>query len=141
MIMNRTQFLRFRALVSLFVMALLIAATTLESYLLATAAVFTGMLMLAIGRARTKIITDERDEIIQDKAARTAFAIFAPTIGLGAFLMLFPSLSQLEVFAKGDFLFLESVGMIFAYLALFIIVLYAISYLYFNRKFGGSREK
>jgi hypothetical protein len=66
------------------------------------------------------------------------YAIFAPTIGIGAFLLLLPSKSGLSVFSKGEFAYIESLGMVFAYLTLFLIAIYAICYHFFDRKYGGS---
>ena len=51
-----------------------------------------------------------------------AFAIFTPTIGLGSFLLLVPYKKLSSVFAKGEFVYLESLGMILAYLTLFCCV-------------------
>jgi uncharacterized membrane protein len=39
-------------------------------------------------RSKVKIITDERELSIQEKAARVTYAIFAPTLGLLSFLLL-----------------------------------------------------
>ena len=100
-----------------------------------------GMLFLILVRSKTKITIDEREKTIREKAANITYAIFAPTIGIGTFLLLIPSRSGLAVFSKGEFIYLESLGMIFAYLTLFLISLYAISYYFYNRKFGGANEK
>lgn len=136
--MNRKKYNQFRVLVALFVGMIVSIAVTKDSYLLATAGVFTGMVFMFMVRAKAKITTDERDLAIQEKAAKTTYAIFAPTIGITAFLLLVPSKGGLSVFSHGEWQFLESLGMIFAYLSLFLIALYSISYHIFNRKFGGG---
>lgn len=69
------------------------------------------------------------------------YAIFAPTLGLGAFILLIPSQGWISAFRNGDFEYLESLGMILAYLTLFQIVLYALSYHFYNRKFGGGSNE
>ncbi len=44
------------------------------------------------------------------------------TLGIVTFLLLFPSYSGLSVFSKGEFAYLESMGIIFAYVTLLAIV-------------------
>ena len=134
--MNRKKYNQLRVLVAFFVAMIVSIAVTKDSYLLATAGVFTGIVFMFMVRA--KITTDERDQTIQEKAAKTTYAIFAPTIAIAAFLLLLPSKGGLSVFSHGEWQFLESLGMIFAYLSLFLIALYSISYHIFNHKFGGG---
>ncbi|MCL5969930.1 MAG: DUF2178 domain-containing protein [Patescibacteria group bacterium] len=136
--MNTKKYRQVRVLIALFVGFLVSIAVTQNSYLLAAISVLTGMLFLILVRSKTKIKIDEREKTVREKAAQATYAIFAPTIGIGAFLMLIPSKSGFSVFAKGEFAYLESLGMVFAYLALFLIALYAISYHYFNKKYGGG---
>jgi len=137
-VMNRKKYNQLRALVAFFVGMIVSIAITKDSYLLATTGVFTGMVFMSMVRAKAKITTDERDLAIQEKAAKSTYAIFAPTIGIAAFLLLLPSKGGLSVFSRGEWQFLESLGMVFAYLSLFLIALYSISYHIFNRKFGGG---
>ncbi len=140
--MNRKKYKQFRILVSFFVLAIVGLAMFNNSYLLAVAGIFTGMIFMVSVRSKVKIVVDEREQTIQEKAAQLTYSIFAPTLGIGSFLLLFPSYSGLAVFSKGEFLYLESLGLIFAYLALFLITLYALSYYFLNRKYGGnSHEK
>lgn len=137
-IMDRKKYTQLRAIVTLFVSAIVGVAVIRDSYLLATASVLTGMVFMVLVRAKAKIRTDEREAAVQEKAARMTYAIFAPTIGIAAFLLLLPSKGGISVFSKGEWLFTESLGMIFAYLTLFLIAIYAISYHFFNKKFGGG---
>ena len=139
--MDRKKYNQLRAVVSFFVAAIVGLAVIRDSYLLASAGVLTGMVFMILVRAKAKIRTDERESAVQEKAARMTYAIFAPTIGIAAFLLLLPSKGGLSVFSKGEWLFTESLGMIFAYLSLFLIALYAISYHFFNKKYGGSDEE
>lgn len=136
--MDRKKYKQLRVVVAFFVSAIVGLAVIRDSYLLAAASVLTGMVFMILVRAKAKIRTDERESTIQEKAARMTYAIFAPTIGIAAFLLLLPSKGGIDVFNKGEWLFTESLGMIFAYLALFLITVYAISYHFFNRKYGGG---
>lgn len=136
--MDIKRYKKLRASVIIFIGTIVAIAVLLNTYLLALVGTLTGMLFLSLVRSKTKVTIDEREQTVREKAAQLTYAIFAPTIGIGAFLMLIPSHSGISVFAKGDFAYLESLGMVFAYLALFLIVIYAISYYFLNRKFGGG---
>jgi uncharacterized membrane protein len=136
--MNRKRYKQIRVFVALFVAAIVGISVVRDSFLLSLAGVLTGIVFMVLVRSKVKIKTDEREASIQEKAARMTYAIFAPTIGISALLLLFPSKSGLSVFRNGEFMFIESLGMVFAYLTLFLIVLYAISYYFYNRKYGGG---
>ena len=137
-IMGRKKYKQLRVVVSFFVGAIVAVAVFNNSYLLSIAGVLTGMIFMILVRAKAKIRTDEREATIQEKAARMTYAIFAPTLGIAAFLLLLPSKGGLTVFSKGEWLYTESLGMVLAYLALFLIAIYAISYHFFNKKYGGG---
>jgi len=139
--MNIKQYQQIRVVIVIFIGIIVSIGVVKNSLVLAFLAVITGMLFLILVRSKTKITIDEREKTIREKAANITYAIFAPTIGIGTFLLLIPSRSGLAVFSKGEFIYLESLGMIFAYLTLFLISLYAISYYFYNRKFGGANEK
>lgn len=136
--MNIAKYRQLRAIVVVFVTVVVALAVIRQSYLLASAGVLTGLLFLSAVRSKVKIVIDEREKTVREKAAQLTYAIFAPILGIAAFLMLFPSYSGLSVFVKGEFLYLESLGMVFAYLTFFLIALYAVSYHFYNHKFGGG---
>ncbi len=102
--------------------------------------VHTRILKTGLIRVKAKIRTDERESTVQGKAARMTYVIFAPTIGITAFLLLLPSRGGIKAFSKGEWLFTESLGMVFAYLTLFLIVVYTISYHFFNKKYRGREQ-
>lgn len=135
---NIKRYRQLRAVVIIFVTAVVFLAATENSYLLAVAGVLTGMLFLSLVRSKTKIKVDEREKSIREKAAQATYAIFAPTIGIGALILLIPSRGGFSVFSKGEFAYLDSLGMVLAYLTFFLIVVYAISYYFLNRKYGGG---
>lgn len=136
--MNIKRYKQVRVGVVFFVGAIVSVAVRQNSYLLALMGVATGMLFLILVRSKTKIVIDEREKTIREKAAEMTYTIFAPTIGIGSFLLLIPSYSGISVFAKGEFAYLESLGMVFAYLTLFLIAIYSISYHFLNKKYGGG---
>ena len=119
--------------ITLFVSALVIIAVFRNAYVLAAAGVLSGMIFMALARSKAGIMVDERERIIREKAARTLYTIFAPTIGVGALLLL--------LIARNELFYLEFIGVVLAYLTLFLIVLYAISYSFYNREYGGEDDE
>lgn len=139
--MNNQKYKQLRIGAAIFVAAIVSIAVTRQSYLLATVGVITGMTFMALVRSKAKIRTDEREINIQEKAARITYSVFTPIIGITAFLLFFPSKSGIDVFSKGEWLMTESIGMLLAYLTLLLMAIYAVTYHYFNKKFGGEGEE
>jgi len=138
--MSIKKYKQVRVIAILFMISIVTISILLKLYLLTIVAIFTGILFLSLVHTNNKNLIDERELSIQEKAADFTYSIFAPTIGIGAFLLLIPSYSGLVVFSNGEFLFLESLGVIFAYLTLFLISLYSISYFFLAKKFGGKKD-
>lgn len=130
--MNIKTYRQIRALVAFFVAMIVSISVVQENQVLTFVAVITGMLFMILARSKAKVVIDEREKTIREKAAQLTYAIFAPTIGIGSFLLI--------SFGKNN-LYLESLGQVLAYLTLFLISLYAISYYFLNRKFGGDGGK
>lgn len=139
--MTIKRYRQIRVLVALFVMFIVSLATSQSSYLLAAVGVLTGMLFMILARSKTKITIDEREKTVREKAAQLTYAIFTPIIGLGAFMLLIPYQDLSPVFANGEFAYLQSIGMVLAYLTLFLIAVYALAYHFINRKLGGGSEE
>ncbi len=139
--MKVKRYKQIRAAVVIFIGVIVSIAVTQNSYLMAAVGVLTGMLFLILVRSKTKIVVDEREKTVREKAAQMAYAIFAPTIGIGAFLLSIPYADLSPIFAKGEFAYLESLGAILAYLTLFLIAIYAISYFFLNKKYGGGSDE
>jgi uncharacterized membrane protein len=139
--MNRKTYPFVRRVIVLFVGVIVATAVVRNSYLLALVGIFTGMFFLFLSKATAKIKTDEREVTVQEKAARMTYAIFAPTIGIVSLLLLIPAKGGLAIFSKGEWLYVEALGMILAYLTFFLITIYGISYHYFSRKMGGNTDE
>jgi hypothetical protein len=45
------------------------------------------------------------------------------------------------VFSKGEWQFTDALGIIFAYLTLFLITVYSLAYYFFNRQSGGAENE
>lgn len=126
--MKEKSYQRLRAVIVLFVGLLVAVATTLDnSFLLASAAILVGMLFMGIVRAKNPHRIDEREVALREKAANLTYAVFAPTLGIGSFLLL--------ILTREEFLYPEAIGQVMAYLTLFLITLYALFYAYLTRKY------
>ena len=136
--MDRKKYDQLRSLVALFVSVIVAVAVIGDSYVLVLVGIVTGMICMVLVRRQIKIGTDEREETVRAKAAQLTYAIFTSTIGIGAVLLLIPYQKLSPVFAKGEFAYLESLGLVLAYLTLFLIAIYALAHQYLNRQYGGS---
>jgi len=131
--MNQKKYRQIRIAIIVFMALILSIAISIDSYLLAITSIITGIMFTVIVKSRAKIRVDEREIAIREKAANLTYAIFAPTIGIGsALLILIP--------VTNDAFYLEALGTVLAYLSLFLIALYAISYSFLNKKYGGSNS-
>lgn len=131
--MDKKYYQQFKVMVTAFLVILIIMAVIRGSYLLAGIGSAVSLLFLRLVRIKTKVVMDEREKSIQEKTAQITYMIFAPTLGLSALIML--------LIARDEYFFLESLGIIFAYLTIFLITLYTITYHFFNGKFGGNGEE
>ncbi len=140
--MNKRNYHLLRAAALLFIITIVVVALWLKLYLLAVVGVLTAIIFLMTVQSQAKLAIDEREQSIREKAAHTTYAIFAPTVAICALLLLIPSHGDVfPVFAKGEFLYIESIGMILAYLTLLLIVIFALSYYWLQKKFGGKSDQ
>ena len=131
--MNQKKYRQIRIAIIVFVAVIISVALNINSYLLAFIAFIAGLMFSIIIKSKVKTRIDEREVAIREKAANLTYAIFAPTIGIGsALLILFPG--------TNDAFYLEALGTVLAYLSIFLIALYAISYAFLNRRYGGGKN-
>jgi len=131
--MNEKTFRLLKFLVSAFLAALVFLALLRAQYALAMIAGVAGILFLRIVRSTGSLVVDEREQSVREKAAQLTYLIFAPTLGLSALGLL--------VLSHDSNYFLESLGVIFAYLTLFQITLYTLSSFFIDRKLVGNGQE
>ena len=119
-------------LVLAFLILILLVSFSLKLFLLTGFSLLTFILFLSLISSKNQKIFDEREVTLRQQATDFTFTIFLSTISIASFLMLIPSYSGLSVFSRGEFLFLETLGVIFAYLTISIIILYSLAYLFFS---------
>jgi uncharacterized membrane protein len=131
--MDEKRFQILKIVVTAFLAALVFLALLRGQYALAVISGIAGILFLLIVRSSGKLVVDEREQAVREKAAQLTYVIFAPTLGLSALGLL--------VLSSDHNFFLESLGVIFAYLTLFLITLYTLSSYFIDRKFGGNGQE
>jgi len=139
--MTLKKYRRLKLIVMLLILAIITISLLSKTYLLSFAAIVTAILFSSLIRFQNDSSSDEREQSIKEKSANITYTIFISTLSLGTFIMMFPSVSGLSVFSKGEFIYMESLGVVFAYLTLFLITLYSISYTFLNRKYGGKSDE
>ena len=104
-------------------------ATTIDNILLAFAGVLIGMLFLFLVRKKTKnVLYDERIKTISGDAARMTYMI-------STIVFAFLSLMFLMGSKRLENPFIETLGTIFSYAALFNMAVFSICFRYFNQKY------
>ena len=94
-----------------------------------------GFYMAIVSLLKTRvrgILADERQTLVGAKAAETSFRVIVP-------LLMFTSLALLSANKEG-FHYLQSLGLILAYVTCLAIVIYQITYWYFDRQTGGTQK-
>ena len=130
--MDYRQFKIARILVAFFIGATVAVAVTTENTLLALAAVLIGMVFMILVRKKTNIVlSDERTEKVSGTAARITYSILTTFIALLSLFLIMSGKSSGQAFT-------ESVGNILSFTALLSVSIYALSYWYYNKKYGND---
>jgi uncharacterized membrane protein len=131
--MNYQQFKKIRLLIIALVVVIMAAAVTIDNFYLAISGVLIGMLFLHLVRIRFKqVMVDERVISVSGKASRMTYVFITLLLGLLSLFFIFSGRFH------EDF-YIETLGVIFSYVVMLNIAIYAISYRYFNKKYGGDK--
>jgi uncharacterized membrane protein len=102
----------------------------LESVLLAVIGVIPGMVLLSLLKLRVRgVLADERQLDVGEKAARTSFQVLMPVLGLASLALI--------IGGSGSYYYVRALGIILSYVTCLGLIIYLLSYWYFNRKYGG----
>ncbi|MFH1426329.1 MAG: DUF2178 domain-containing protein [Candidatus Kerfeldbacteria bacterium] len=120
---------------TLLVNAAVLLGILLHSIFIALIGVGVGLVFLWIMRRRTtEVIIDERVQAIGDKAARVTFTYITLVLGLTSIILM--------VLSQGSELpFTESLGLVFAYITMMLLLVYTFTYKYYNRAYGAEDNK
>lgn len=130
--MTYKNFKTIRVLIIILVGAIVAAAVTINNFYLALLGILIGLLFNFLVRIKfKKTLVDERIETISGRAARTTYTIITMFLALMGLLLIVYARQQQDFYT-------EALGVTFAYLAMFNITIYALSFKFFNKKYGGD---
>lgn len=117
-------------LVLIVLMILTACSIELDSVLLALMGITLGMVLLSLLKLRVKgVLADERQLDVSEKAARTSFQVLMPVLGLTSLALI--------VGGGGPYYYVRALGIVLSYVTCLGLIIYLLSYWYFNRKYGG----
>jgi len=135
--MNYEQFKRLKMLTVFFILATVGVAFAYNNMVLALAGVLIGMLFIVLVRRRVRaVLVDERLENISGRAARWTYAILTVFIALLSLLLIM--IGRRAVPQQEG---IETLGIVFSYVALLNLALYSFSYKYFAKKYGDTDDE
>ncbi len=130
--MDYKQYQKIRILIGLLIGTIVLVATIISNLYLAFAGVLIGVLFLSLVKRRLmEVVVDERVISISGRASQATYVIV--TTVLAAIGLFFTFTANMH-----SNLSLELVGVIFCYIALLLIIIYSLSYYYFNKKYGAD---
>ena len=130
--MSYNQYQKIRVLIGLLIGTIVVVATITSNLYLAFAGILIGMLFLFVAKKRfKKVVVDERVISISGRASQVTYVVVT---------MLMACLGLFFIFSaqKHASLYLESMGVVFCYIALLLITIYSLSYYYFDKKYGAD---
>jgi uncharacterized membrane protein len=121
---------KLRNLLLVIVLLLMGLAIYFEIVFLGIIAVGGGMVVNSFFKAQVKDKqVDERIAVVSDKAAMTSFKVSLSIVGFIGVVLL--------VFGQGSYYFLESMGIVLGFVTCVMVAVYLISWIYFNKYYGG----
>jgi len=121
----------------IFLIAIFCLSLFLKIYFLSVVSIL-GIVLFVTLIYSNKQLSDEREITVRRQAVDFAFTILISTLAISSFILILPLSTGWSVFDKGEYLYIESIGIIFAYLVISLIILYSLAYFFFNRKSGGN---
>ena len=126
--MNYKNFKIIRLFIIVFIATVVAAAINVNNFYLAITGVFIGILFNLLVRSKfRKKLVDERIENISGKASKMTYIIATIFLAILGLFLIFSGREHQDIYTEG-------LGVIFSYIAMFNLVIYAISFRYFNKK-------
>lgn len=131
--MDYKTFMFFRILIGVFIAAIVAVSAAINNFYLAVASVLIGVLFMFLVKSKFKQITvDERVISVSGLASRITYTIVTVLLAVLGMFLIFSGRHSQDIFV-------EAVGTIFCYIAMFLVAIYAVSYHYFNKKYGANK--
>ncbi len=126
--MNYKTFKKIKLLVVAFVSINVSLAVSWSNAVWAIVSIFVGILFLSLFRKMTKeVIVDERTIDIGNKASNFAYTVTTSVLAITSLLLMI---------AGERYTYLQTLGITFSYLVLFIVGTYSLAFYYLNKKMG-----
>lgn len=127
--MKAKTFIWAKALIMIFIVLVVGYAYVKQLAVVGLGAVVVGMLFMVLVKTRVKeVMVDERMMTVAGKAGEITYRVVTLVMGLGALMLM--------TIGQGEGMeYLNALGLIFAYIAMFSIGVYALSYWLFNRDY------
>ncbi len=123
---------KIRLLIVCLIAIIVATAVSINNFYLAISGVLIGVLFNILVRSKfRKTLVDERIINISGRAARITYVITTLIIALLSLFLIFSGRQHQDINT-------ETIGIIFSYVAMLNIAIYAISFRYFNKKYGGE---
>lgn len=130
--MTVKQFKQTKRVAMILLIALNIFSIMLDKLLILLLSV--GGFAVLISLLKTRVdgpVNDEREIASSDKASRISFQILMPILMLSSFILIFSSGNE-------EFYYNRALGVILSYVTCLGLIIYVLSYIYFDKKTGGG---
>lgn len=130
--MTYKSFKKIRLLIIILIAIIVATAVSINNFYLAVSGILIGLLFNILVRSKLrKKLVDERIVSLSGKAARMTYVISTLTLAILSLFLIFSGRQHQDTTT-------ETIGIIFSYIAMLNIAIYAISFRYFNKKYGGD---
>lgn len=120
--------------IAFFIAITVAIASSIDNFHLAILSVLIGILFMYLVRIKyRKVIVDERVISVAGRASRLTYVIVTMFLAFLSLFLIFNGKSQGQIY-------MEVLGVVFSYVAMLNIAIYAVSFHFFNKKYGGDKE-
>jgi len=132
--MTQKQFFIARIIIGILVAIIVAGAVSINNFYLAISGVLIGMLFLYLVRVKfSKVVVDERIVSVSGKASRMTYVIVTLLLAILSMFLIFSG-------KKNNDIAVESIGVILSYVTILNIAVYAVSFRFFNKMYGGDKK-
>jgi len=131
--MKVATFQKIKTITIIFLLLTTVGAFLIGNIFWGVVALLAGVIFLILMKLSTKgVVTDERVKLVSKKASHATFTVFTTMIALSSIAFV--------IIGQDHYGLLEALGIIFSYMTLFIVTLYGIFYLCFDRGWGDDEK-
>lgn len=130
--MTYKSFKKIRLLIIALIAIIIATAVSINNFYLAISGILIGILFNFFVRIKfKKAWTDERIVNVSDKATKITYVISTLVLAILSLFFIFSGRQHQDAT-------METIGIVFSYIAMLNIAVYTVSFHYFNKKYGGD---